>query len=353
MREATATLKRLALIFFTVSLLVCCAAGKAAATSPAGDKPKHNSEKTLRVLYWNIQNGMWAGQQENYKQFVEWIKSYDPDICIFCEGAQIYYDGTHEHMPNEDRYLPEHWDELCARWGHEYVRVNPRRPSTSTPYGLTNYPCLVTSRYPIDSIAIVKGSQPDSVVVNYSGWYQINVPGPQKPLNIVTVHLKHGKYGRGVPPEQRQASADRYEGDLYRARELTCILNGTVRKTTNPDKELWIMAGDYNSYSRKDNGHYKWNNASPGFTAQDYMIFQSPFYDLVKECYPDDFFPSCGNLRIDYMYVSKPMLKACEDVYAEPDNYTRRVKDPTGATSFFIPSDHYPIIADFKLSKMK
>ena len=341
----------LALVFSVP--VVCCAATKGASPASDPDKPQHNSEKTLRVLYWNIQNGMWAGQRENYNQFVDWIKSYDPDICVFCEGAQIYYDGTNEHMPNEDRYLPEHWDELCARWGHEYVRVNPRRPSTSTPYGLTNYPCLVTSRYPIDSVAIVKGSQPDSVVVNYSGWYQIKVPGVERPLNIVTVHLKNGKYGRGVPPEQRQASADRYEGEQYRVRELTCILDGTVRKSKNPDKELWIMPGDYNSYSRKDNGKYKWNNASPGFTAQDYMIFHSPFYDLVKECYPDDFFPSCGDLRIDYIYVSKPMLKACEDVYAEPDSYTRRVKDPTGATSFYIPSDHYPIVADFKLSKMK
>ena len=320
---------------------------------PAEAAKKPQEKKTLKVLYWNIQNGMWAGQPDNYDKFVEWVKSKDPDICIFCEGAQIYYNGTHEHMPNEERYLPAHWSEFCARWGHENCRVNPRRPSTSTPYGLTNYPCLVTSRYPIDSIAIVKGSKPDSVVVNYSGWYQIHVPGVEKPLNIVTVHLKHGKYGRGVPAEKRAESAEKYEGEKYRVVELTCILDGTVRKTKNPDKELWIMAGDYNSYSRKDNFHYRWNNASPGFTTQDYMLFHSPFYDLVAECYPDDFMPTCGNLRIDYMYVSKPMLNACMDLDKQPDNFTKRVKDPTGNTSFYIPSDHYPIIAEFKLSKMK
>ena len=343
-------LKALALIIvLTVPVAACVVARPA--SSPA-NPPAHKA-KTLRVLYWNIQNGMWAGQPDNYQKFVDWINSWDPDICIFCEAAQIYYDGTHEHMPNEERYLPEHWPELCARWGHQYCAINPRRPSTSTPFGLTNYPCGITSRYPIDTVKIIKGSKPDSIIVNYSGWYQVRVDGVEKPVNIVTVHLKHGKYGYGVPAEERQASADRYEGELFRVNELKCILDNSVRRTKDPNKELWIMAGDYNSYSRNDNSEYRWNNASPGFTTQDYMIFNSPFFDLVKECYPDDFFPSCGNLRIDYMYVSRPMLKACTEVYAEPDKYTKREKDPTGETSFYIPSDHHPIIADFKLSKMK
>ena len=272
----------------------------------AGEKKPPQEKKTLRVLYWNIQNGMWAGQGDNYQKFVDWVKSKDPDICLFEEGATIYYTGTHDHMPNEERYLPAHWGELCARWGHQYHFVVPRRPSTSTPYGLTNYPGVVTSRYPIDSVLIVKGHKPDSVVV---------------------------------------------EGEAYRVIELTCILDGTVRKSKDPDKELWIMAGDYNSYSRNDNYKYKWNNASLGFQAQDYMIFHSPFYDLYDRCYPDDFLPTCGSLRIDYMYVSKPMLNACIDINQKTDSYTERVY--SGVSSFYIPSDHYPIIADFKISKLQ
>ena len=27
------------------------------------------SDRNLRVLYWNIQNGMWSGQQSDYKEF--------------------------------------------------------------------------------------------------------------------------------------------------------------------------------------------------------------------------------------------------------------------------------------------
>ena len=113
------------------------------------------------------------------------------------------------------------------------------------------------------------------------------------------------------------------------------------------------MAGDFNSYSRNDNYKYKWNSASLGFQTQDYMIFKSPFFDLVDRMYPETFMPSCGHLRIDYMYVSKPMLNACCNVEAQPDKYTKRERDDKYGTSFYIPSDHYPIIAEFKIAKMK
>lgn len=348
MRAVNNTIKHVILAIILAIPVLFSATAFAEPKEPTG---KPENKKALRILYWNIQNGMWAGQPDHYQKFVDWINSWHPDICIFDEGATIYYDGTHEHMPNEERYLPAHWDELCARWGHQYHVVTPRRKSSSTPYGLSNYPQVITSRFPIDTIAIIKGRKPDSVIVNNAGWYQVHVEGVEKPLNIVTLHLKNGKYGYAVPKEKRQESAEKYEGDQHRVKELCRIMDNSIRKTKNPDEELWIMAGDYNSYSRRDNFKYKWNNASLGFTAQDYMIFHSPYYDLVNSCYPDDFKPSCGNLRIDYMYVTKPMLKACIDVYTETDEYTKR--EHSGVSTFYIPSDHYPIIADFKLSKLK
>ena len=344
MRQKLITLKLLAL-----STTLVVSAIFSALSADAKSKPEQ--KKTLRVLYWNIQNGMWAGQPDKYEKFVNWIKEQDPDICIFAEAAQIYYDGTHTQMPNEERYLPAHWGELCARWGHDHHVVTPRRPSTSkSTFGLTNYPQAVTSKYPIDSIYIVKGHKPDTVVVNYSGWYQVRVEGVKKPVNVVTVHLKNGRYGYAVPKEKQNESAAKYEGELHRIKEMTCILDHTVRKSKNPDEELWIMAGDFNSYSRKDNYKYKWNSASLGFQAQDYMIFNSPLHDLVDVFYPETFMPSCGNLRIDYMYVSTPVMDACCNLIAQPDKYTKR--EYSGVHSFYIPSDHYPIIADFKISKL-
>lgn len=348
-------MRRILRYFFAFAITAATALSVSSEPAFAGKpkgKEKEQQKKTLRVLYWNIQNGMWAGQGDNYQKFVDWINSKNPDICIFCEAAQIYYTGTADHMPNEERYLPAHWDELCARWGHQYHKVTPRRHSTSTPFGLGNYPQCITSRYPIDSITVLKGNRKaDTVLVNYGGWYQIHVNGAEKPLNIVTMHLKNGKAGYAVPAEKKKQSEERYEGELHRVKELKYLMDHTIRKSEDPAGELWIMAGDYNSYSPLDNHKYRWNKASLGFTTQTYMLSESPYFDLVAESFPETFMPSCGGLRIDYFYVSKAMLNACTDVYPMRDSYTTR--EHSGVSKFYIPSDHYPIIADFKISKLK
>ena len=42
----------------------------------------NSEEKTLRLLHWNIQNGMWDGQNDNYDRFVEFVKAQNPDVCM-------------------------------------------------------------------------------------------------------------------------------------------------------------------------------------------------------------------------------------------------------------------------------
>ena len=67
----------------------------------------------LRLLYWNIQNGMWDGQGDHYERFTRWVKEQQPDICVFCEASSIFLTGTDKSMPKQDRYLPGNWDELA------------------------------------------------------------------------------------------------------------------------------------------------------------------------------------------------------------------------------------------------
>ena len=139
-------------IFLTLSVLL------AFLSFPAGAQKKKNDsdpaqKKTLRILYWNIQDGMWADQANNYDNFVEWVKQYDPDICVFCEASTIYATGTREEIPLDQRYLPDHWGELCARWGHTSWEKGPQRKSSGYKYGICNYPQVVTSRFPIECIA--------------------------------------------------------------------------------------------------------------------------------------------------------------------------------------------------------
>ena len=60
--------------------------------------------KTMRLLHWNIQNGMWDGQNDNYDRFVNFVRAQDPDVCVV-RGAVHLEDRLGRSHP-ERRTLP-------------------------------------------------------------------------------------------------------------------------------------------------------------------------------------------------------------------------------------------------------
>ncbi|MBQ7876852.1 MAG: endonuclease [Bacteroidales bacterium] len=319
------------------SILLFLLVGMGSTVDAVGKK----SSKSLRILVWNIQNGMWDGQPDNYNRFVEWVNEVSPDICIFCEASTIYYTGTDKVMPKGKRYLPDHWGELAARFGHEHWFKGMQRD---------NYPQVVTSRFPIDSIAVFAGNA-DTVVVHGSGWAQVRVPGVAKPINVVPMHTKPKNYAFGIPKEMREESSARYDGAYHRRNEIKYVCEHTILKSEDPDSEYWIFAGDFNAPSRLDNWHLKKSETLQLFVPHDYIHSETPYIDVVAECFPGMFFPSHGKSRIDFVYMNRNLFKGVKNVYAEPDEYTRRVA--SGIGKFFRPSDHYPVIVDINLKKLK
>lgn len=300
-------------------------------------------EQTIRLLYWNIQNGMWDGQGDNYDRFVNWVKDKNPDICVWCEAEDHKVTGTSQSIPPEERYLLHGgWQELMQRYGHKYMFVSGKRDA---------FPQVITSKYPIDTVGQFIGEKPDSVVQHGAGWARIVIEG--KEFNIVTLHLQPFGYYRGIPKEQREESKRNYGGEKYRRMEMEWILNHTVRTVDNPGKGLWMMMGDFNSRSRKDNFKYKWSDASEDFLTHNYIEDTAPYYyDVIAEMYPGTFVSSTyGQARVDYIYVTKPVLKAI--TYAETirDAYTKPVY--SGVSNFYNPSDHLPIMMDINLKKIK
>lgn len=91
---------------------------------------------------------------------MEWVKAYDPDVCVWCEAQSIYKTGTADKMDVADRYLVGNWGELAARYGHKYWYVGGHRD---------NYPQVITSKYPIENVERIVGSKPDSVVTHGAG----------------------------------------------------------------------------------------------------------------------------------------------------------------------------------------
>lgn len=311
------------------------------AASPlmAGKKDKG---RTVRLLYWNIQNGMWDGQKDNYERFINWVNDKNPDICVWCEAEDHKVTGTSKTIPEGERFLPAGWKELMQRYGHKYMFVSGRRDS---------FPQVITSKYPIDTVGQFIGEQPDSVVKHGAGWARLHIDG--KDINIVTLHLQPFNYWPGVPKEQQEESKKNCDGEKYRRLEMEWILNHTSQTVEKPGKELWMMMGDFNSKSRKDNFKYKMSDASEYFLVHNYIEEAAPYYyDVIAEMYPGTFVTSTfGQARVDYVYVTKPLLKAITHAESVRDSYTKPVY--SGISNFYIPSDHLPIIVDFNLSKIK
>jgi endonuclease/exonuclease/phosphatase family metal-dependent hydrolase len=295
-------------------------------------------DKTLRLINWNIQNGMWDGQNDNYDRFVNFVKAQDPDVCVWCEAQSIWKTDSDQAMAAEDRYLVHNWGELAARYGHKYWAVGGHRD---------NYPQVITSKYPINVVSKILGDESDVIVAHGAGWFTIEVNG--KTLNIVSLHTWPHAYAYRA--EDREASKAEKGGDKYRAKEIQYICEHTIGTVEGAGDQLWMMMGDFNSRSRVDNEQYGYAEDDPKFLVHDYIRANTPYMDVIKEKYPEEFKPTTGSKtsRIDYVYCTKPLYDRIKYADVIRDDYTTPVRDPQKLSNFWRPSDHMPIIIDFDM----
>lgn len=295
--------------------------------------PKNN----MRLLYWNIQNGMWSGQGDNYDKFVEWVRACDPDVCVWCEAQSIYRTGTADKMEADARYLVGNWGVLAARYGHKYWYVGGHRD---------NYPQVITSKYPIGNVERIVGAEPDSVVTHGAGWARIEKNG--KTVNIVTLHAWPQGYAFGAG--DRAASRAENGGDKYRLMEMEYICNHTIRRVPGAEKQLWMMLGDFNAYASCDNSFYKYPADDPRFWVHDYLLRNTPYVDVIAGKHPGEFKTTTGGkARIDFVYCTPPLYERITHADVVTDAYTGPVRDPGRLSNFWHPSDHRPIVVDFNM----
>lgn len=290
----------------------------------------------LRLLYWNIQNGMWSDQGNNYDNFVKWVKEYDPDVCVWCEAQTIYEDGTSKSRDKNDRYLTDNWGELASRYGHKYWTKSGHRD---------NYPQVITSKYPIEKILDILGEEPDSIVTHGACRASIEVNG--KHINIVTLHTWPQAFAYRA--EDREASKAEHGGDKYRRMEMEYICTHTILTEPDAENQYWMMMGDFNSQSPKDNWVYKHPEGDTRLITQEYILRNTPYIDIISERYPGEFHSTTAwNSRIDFVYCTKPLYDIITNAYVVNDDYT---KDPKRdeVTGFHFPSDHLPILVDFNV----
>ena len=305
------------------------------------------AQDNYRLLYWNIQNGMWDGQEDNYARFLGWVKDKNPDICVWCEAQPIYKTGTAEKLDDLDSWRKDAplialWQDLARKYGHEYVFLGGHRD---------NYPQIITSRFPIDSVARITGNKADTLVSHGAGWARITLGG--QTVNLVSLHTWPQKYGYGIAKEDREKDSNAHGGDYYRATEMEYICRHTILEADPAGSQLWMMMGDFNSVTRRENWVYHYSDNDTRLLVHDFINNNTPYIDVIAEREPNNFHSTTpGRRRIDYVYATPPMfgkIKAAEVIF---DDYTRQqkaMKDGERVSKFFRPSDHLPIIIDFCL----
>ncbi len=295
----------------------------------------------LRVMLWNIQNGMWADQHNNYDNFVKWVAKWDPDICIWCESETIYKDKT--NTSTSTKYLPDGWTELCKRYGHTYAEVGGNRD---------NYPQTVTSKYPISVVQRFTSTNVSGQNISHgAGHFTITVDG--KKINIVAMHMWPQSYAPGVPTAEREESTANGGGDIYRAFEIQYLVDQTVNNPKYAGEEYWLVGGDTNAWSRLDNWFYGYDTNSTRFLAHDIFLEQTNLKDVIGHRFPSSFISSSfgSGRRIDIIYASPEMYRMMDNSMSLLDEWTGPTAKSTYYSSFYDPSDHIPLLMDFDLSK--
>ncbi len=310
-------------------------------------------DNILRVVDWNIQNGMWTGQEDNYDRFVAYMQQMDADVCIFCEAQTIYYTGTKDYCEISERYLPykfkdhpkgadpgfepEGWQELAARFGHKYVKVGAHQDS---------YPVIVTSKYPVTLVQKLGGED-----ISHGGIHaQVDFHG--ETINLVGFHTYPHAFGKGVKgDEARAASKAKHEGDLYRLNEIKAFMARTILNPAYANENNWLIMGDTNCLSPLDDGHLKYGLDDYRYWGHKYILENVPVTDLMKSfaCPGErDAFvhTTQSRRRIDMMYGSKSMIDRMINAITPHDEYTKGDRIP-GIGFIDNSSDHLPVIVDF------
>ena len=291
-------------------ILFCLTAFAAAIATSVPCAAKRPSGSDLRLLYWNIQNGMWSGQDDNYDRFVEWVKEFDADVCVWCEAQSIYRSGTADRMPEADRYLVGNWGELAVRYGHKYWYVGGHRD---------NFPQVITSKYPIEVVQrIGEGLSHGALHVKING------------VNYVVLHLWPQRYSMGDKTRKDNG------GEAFRVEEMRRILDATILNPKFAGEKHWLMMGDFNSHSPLDKPFHGTRN----YDVHD-LVRSAYSHDIVGDWFSGEFVPSTtgGKARIDFIYCTDGIWDGVKRVETVHDAFTDKA------------SDHRPIVVEFRTPK--
>ena len=183
--------------------------------------------ESLKIIEYNIRNGMQYDQWQDYAAFANWVRVQEPDILVLCEGRSLYAsDG--KKLPAEKQAFPAQLAKYAAQWGHPYTAVSS---------GNGPYPVLVTSRYPLRIVQQLSGG-----ALYTHGGMHLRVAG----LNLVVF--------QGLEPETKlkELPACKNGEELRRVAEMAAVAAQTVGNPAFEPEKNWILTGSLGGQSAAD-----------------------------------------------------------------------------------------------------
>jgi exodeoxyribonuclease III len=223
------------------------------------------AQQPLKVISYNIFEGMRKDSTEGKAVFSNWIKSQNPTIVALQEC---------------NNFTQKKLEVLARSYGHPYAVLLKE----------DGYPVALTSKFPIVAI--------DKVLDNmHHGFIVAKTNG----INIIVLHLSPHKF--------------------WKRREEIDVILQTVKARQYMDGP-WMLMGDFNSLSPLDSNLYadgkliqRYQEAAKKYSfhenlvngnAIDYTVQQkmldAGFIDAAYTTSPQDY-----SSRIDYIYISKEL----------------------------------------------
>lgn len=265
-----------------------------------------------RLLQYNIADGMWYDQYNNYNRFVDWMRNQDVDVAAFCEAA-THWDENKKGLPRDDkrRYFPDSLSVVSSRWGHPYMITGAFQD---------NYPVAITSRYEPELVRPIGGDKLSH------GALHAKIRG----VNYVVIHLWPQRYSLQDKDKTRSDNL----GDSTRINEIRHILSETIYNPDFADEKYWVMMGDFNTTSPADDAYYE---KTPNYQVHNTMRATYPC-DVIEKFHKGEFVPSenRNKRRIDFTYCNDAMENRLISAETLDDEFTK------------VASDHKPTIIVFK-----
>lgn len=262
----------------------------------------------LTVLSYNVFEGFESAnpkaQAVHMDAYENWVKELEPDVVVYQEMNGF----------TEAKLLA-----FAKRYGHNYSVLLKE----------TGYPTAITSKTVLNNVQRIQVAS-NVPAFRVHGYIYAQTQG----IDIFAIHL----------------SSQSNDLVVHEAKEILAHIN----RLTNNDNVM--IAGDFNSISRQDEKFlgsnfwlkslqkYRPARVPTNYIATDLFVnagytdaqlinnsYYKPSYPVRTDYLSSDFL----GIRLDYVYLSEQLAKACDYVEILQDNYSNQA------------SDHYPYLIHF------